>query len=101
MARGRKSIMQFNTNRSEHMDGVATRANNMGIYTVESLMDGIYYFFDDEECVVATWSGNVRMKIETAEMMAKELSAIIRDVRGNDRTPMSSKDIGKMLESER
>lgn len=98
MKRGRKSRLQFGLNNADHMDMVATRANNMGIYTVESLMSGIYYFFEDDECVVAGTNGHVKMTIETAEKLAEELAAIITDVRENDRTPMSSKAIGQMLE---
>ena len=98
MGRGRKSKLQFGIDHADHIDGIATRANNMGIYTVESLIDGIYYFFEDDECVIAGTNGHMKMKIDTAEQMAQELTDIINDVRESDRTPMSSKAIGKMLE---
>jgi hypothetical protein len=100
MKRGRKSKIKFGVERANHIAEKATRANNMGIYTVESLVDGICYFFESGECVVAGGNGYVRMSIDTAKQVAEELSAIIEDVAHNDRKPMSSRAIGKMLEGD-
>lgn len=100
MKRGRRSKLQFGLSH-EHIDTMATRANNMGIYTVESLVNGIYYFFEEDSCVIASKNGHMMMSIETAEQLAKELAEIIDDVREDrreHRKPMSSRSIGKMLE---
>ena len=100
MKRGRKSKLEFHEYRESHndIDTKATRANNLGMYTVESLTSGIYYFFDDEKCVIAGTSGFVMMSRETAKQIADEFADIVREVNENHRTPMSSKAIGKMLE---
>lgn len=100
MKRGRKSKLQFGLHH-DHIDMMATRANNMGIYTVESLVNGIYYFFEDDSCVIASTNGHMMMSMDTAEQLVQELAEIIKDVRQDkreSRTPMSSKAIGKMLE---
>lgn len=98
MKRGRKSRLQFSETNADHLDNMATKANNMGVYVVESLMNGVYYFFEEGECVIASSSGHMKMDIDTAEKLAQELADIVCDVRESDRTPMSSKAIGRMLE---
>lgn len=100
MARGRKSKIKFGLNHP-HIGEMATRANNTGAYTVESLESGIYYFCEGDEIMVATTNGHLRMKLDVAELVANEIHGIASDYRQFEgRTPMSSRRISKMLESE-
>lgn len=83
------------------VDILATRANNMGIYTVESMVGGTQFFFEDDHVVISTKYGYIHMTIERAETIAEELLEIIpmvRQDRREGRKPMDSRSIGKMLE---
>lgn len=99
MKQGRPPIATFGVHNKE-IDTLATRATNKGIYTVDSMNNGICYFFEDGIVVIATSGGYVKMNIETAECMAEELKEIIKDVKQDareGRTPMNAKAISKML----
>ena len=99
MKQGRPPIATFGVHHKE-IDFLATKATNIGIYTVDSLNNGICYFFENNEVVIATSGGFVKMNIETAETMADELKEIIQDVKKDareGRTPMNAKAISKML----
>ena len=102
MSRGRPPKLAFGPG-DDHIADKATRAANVGIYTVESLSDGIYYFFENDYVTIATKRGSVKMKLSTADTIVNELSDIIRDVRQNrkdGRKPMDARSIGRMLESD-
>ena len=98
--RGRKTVATFG-NTNKHMAETATIATSKGIYVVESLLNGLYYFLDGDECVVATSAGYMRIELETAKTIAKELTGIVDDykaVRRSGRKPVSERAISKMLE---
>lgn len=98
--RGRKPIIQF-ANEDKHIAEIATLATNMGIYTVESLKGGIYYFCEDDKIVIATSRGYMKTDISTAEILAEELNGIIYDFRTymrEGRKLMDTRSISKMLE---
>ena len=100
MKPGRKPLIAFGTG-EEHIVNKATHAGNIGIYTVESLLNGIYYFFEGDKVVIGTHSGYMLTTLDTAETMANELIDIIQDVRQNQRDrryPMNEVEISKMLE---
>ena len=64
-------------------------------------LHGLYYFLDDGQVVIATSGGHMRIDMETAELISSELAGIIHDFmvdQREHRTPMSSREIGKMLE---
>ena len=84
-----------------NIDDVATRAGNMGIYTVESMVGGTTMFFEDDKVVISTQWGYLFTSIDRAEMLAKELTELIpmiRQSKRDGRRPMDSRAIGKMLE---
>lgn len=86
-----------------NIEEIATRATNQGIYTVDSEVRTVHYFFEDNYMVLGTPNGHVRMTLDRAEAIAKELTEIIpmiRDDMRNGRRPMDSRSIGKMLESD-
>ena len=100
MSRGRKPIAVFGYE-NKHIDYTARVATNKGIYVVESLRNGLYYFLDDGEVVIATSAGHMRIDIQTAELIADELAGIIRDYKVDQREKrmqMGSRDISRMLE---
>jgi len=83
------------------IDSMATRATNMGIYTVESMVGNTTLFFEDEKLVIGTPFGFISMSTDKAETLAKEILELIPMVkqdRREGRTPMDSRSIGKMLE---
>ena len=102
MARGKRPIIDFRDSEYRIAD-MATVANNMGIKTVESLKSGIYYFFEDDEVVIATKRGSAKMKLSTAEMIVAELTDMINEYRADQRAglkPMDSRKIQKMLQED-
>ena len=48
MGRGRKTPIEIGIS-TRHIAELATSATSMGIYTVESLKGGIYYFLEDDD----------------------------------------------------
>lgn len=102
MAGGRPKTLTFGCH-DIHLAEKATSAQNMGIKTVESLNESICYFFDGDEMAIASCTGFVRMKMSTAETIAKELPDMIEDVKNDQREgrkPMDSRSIGKMLQKD-
>lgn len=85
------------------IDEIATRATNQGIYTVDSEIKTVHYFLEDGYMVIGTPNGHLRLSIDRAEAIAWELIDIIpeyrKDIREGRRL-MTSKEIGKMLESD-
>lgn len=103
MKRGRRPLISFGTG-EQNIINKATHAGNIGIYTVESILNGIYYFFEDDHVVLATHTGYLMTTIDTVETMANELLDLISDVKQNqrdDRHPMNEIEISKMLEVRR
>lgn len=100
MTRGRKPIAVFGYE-NKHIDYTARVATNKGIYVVESLRNGLYYFLDGDQVVIATSAGHMRINLETAELIAGELCGIIADYKESkreNRVQMDSRAISKMLE---
>lgn len=84
-----------------NIDTMATRATNMGIFTVESMVGNTTMFFEDDKLVIGTPFGFMAMSTDKAETLAKEILELIpmyRQDRREGRTPMDSRSIGKMLE---
>jgi len=95
-------LIDFRKNNYQ-IDAIATAANNMGIKTVESLRSGIYYFFEDDEVVIATVRGSAKMKLATAEIIVAELTDMINEFRADQKAglkPMDSRKIQKMLQED-
>lgn len=100
MTKGRKPPIEIGIS-TRHIAETATSATSMGIYTVESLKGGIYYFLEDDNIVLATSKGHVKADIKTMELITEEIPEIISDYkqgRREDRRPMNSRAISKMLE---
>lgn len=87
----------------KNMDGIATRATNQGIYTVDSEIKTVHYFFEDGNMVLGTPNGHMRLSMDMAETIASELVEIIPEVRAHTRSGrrlMDSRSIRKMLEGD-
>lgn len=56
------------------------KAENHGVYAVESLMNGVAYVYKDDEFAIATCKGHVRMNKKDAVKMAKEIIDIFSDI---------------------
>ena len=98
--RGRKPIAVFGYE-NKHIDYTARVATNKGIYVVESLRNGLYYFLDEGQVVIATSGGHMRVDMDVAELIASELAGIIADYKNDQRehrVQMDSRAISKMLE---
>ena len=72
-------IKEFPRKRS--MESVALKAEDLDVYTVQSLKEGIYYFCADEAVVISTQNGFIWMNEKTAEIVAEELTEILKDVK--------------------
>lgn len=88
-------------NKPKNIEELATRATNQGIYTVDSEVRTVHYFFEDGVMVLGTPNGHLKLSMDRAERIAKELVEIIPEVRqhtDSGRRIMDSRSIGKMLE---
>ena len=100
MTRGRKPAAVFGYE-NKHIDYTARVATNKGMYVVESLKNGLYYFLDEGQVVIATSAGHMRVDMDVAELIASELGGIIADYKNDQRehrVQMDSRAISKMLE---
>lgn len=68
--------------KDRNMDGLATKADAMGVYTVESLVKGVCFFLDREDIVISSGGGFFRMSQMDAMKICKEAVEIIKDYRG-------------------
>ena len=97
--RGKKPAATFGKCK-RHVAENATIATNHGVYVVESLRVGLYYFLEDDQVVIATSEGFMKMELDVAETMAAEFGGIISDykqTKRDGREPMGSRAIGNML----
>lgn len=86
-----------------NIEEVATRATNSGVYTVDSEVRTVHYFFEDGVMVLGTPNGHLKLSMDRAEKIAKELVEIIPEVRQHTKSGrkiMDSRSIGKMLEGD-
>lgn len=86
-----------------NIDEIATRATNQGVYTVDSEVRTVHYFFEKGVMTLGTPNGDLQLSIDKAERIAKELVEIIPEVRqhtDSGRTIMDARAIGKMLEGD-
>ena len=100
MRGGRKPVASF-CRKDLHINEMATTATNMGAYTVESLVNGLCYFIDDNTVVFGTHTGFMKVNMSTAKTMAKELPQILADYtanRHNGLEQMSTREIQRMLD---
>ena len=56
------------------------KAENSGVYAVESLVAGVAYVCADDEFAIATSNGHIRMPREDAMSIAKEIVGICNDI---------------------
>ena len=56
------------------------KAENIGVYAVESLVSGVAYLCADDEFAIATSNGHIRMPREDARSMAQEIVGICNDL---------------------
>lgn len=63
------------------IDKVCHKAENMGIYNVESEKRGVAYMYDSGEIAIVTSRGHVMMSFETAETLVEELFGLIKDIK--------------------
>ena len=99
----RKNLEIIQYTKDKNVACMATKASNDGMYTVDSMVGTLHYFFDDKYVTLATPNGYIRLTIERAETIAEELAEIIPMVRDdikNNRRPMDARSIGKMLEKD-
>lgn len=86
-----------------NIEEIATRATNNGIYTVDSEVRTVHYFFEEGVMILGTPNGHLRLSIDKAERIAEELVEIIPEVRQHTKSGrkiMDSRSIGKMLEGD-
>ena len=56
------------------------KAENSGVYAVESLVAGVAYVCADDEFAIATCNGHIRMPREDARSIAQEIVGICNDL---------------------
>ena len=56
------------------------KAENSGVYAVESLVAGVAHVCDDDEFAIATSNGHIRMPREDARSIAQEIVGICNDL---------------------
>ena len=84
-----------------NIEEIATRATNQGVYTVDSEVRTVHFFFENGVLTLGTPNGDLKLSMDKAERIAKELVEIIPEVRqhtNSGRKIMDSRSIGKMLE---
>lgn len=99
----KKNIEIIQYQKEKNVDCMATRANNIGVYTVDSLIGTLHYFFEGNEVVLATPNGYIKTTLDRAETIGKELVELIPEIRHGQkegRKPMDARAIGKMLGSD-
>ena len=99
----KKNIVIREYPKEKNVEQMAARASNVGVYTVDSLIKTVHYFFEGDELVLATPNGYIMTSVDKAETICEELAEIIPMVRENEREgrkPMDSRAIGKMLGSD-
>ena len=74
--RGRVSITQEELNLITFLK----KAENSGVYAVESLVAGVAYVCADDEFAIATSDGRIRMPREDAKSIAQEIVGICNDL---------------------
>ena len=60
------------------------KAENSGVYAVESLVAGVAYVCADDEFAIATSNGHIRMPREDARSTAQEIAGISTDLAFNN-----------------
>lgn len=65
--------------RAIKMVSLLKKAENNGLYVVESELCGIHYICDDECIAIATGSGYIKIKFKDAIALAEEMTAIAED----------------------
>ena len=71
--------------KEKNVEQMAARASNVGVYTVDSLIKTVHYFFEGDELVLATPNGYIMTSVDKAETICEELAEIIPMVRENER----------------
>lgn len=78
----RSNIKQVRINEQrKNLNAFLESASYHKAYAVESDIKGLAYVTKDNEFGIVTCSGNVRMSIENALKMCKEITGIIEDVK--------------------
>ena len=77
--RGKKARVKI-TQEEHNLISFLKRAENSGIYAVESLVAGVAYVCADDEFAIATSNGHIRMPREDARSIAKEIVGICNDL---------------------
>ena len=99
----KKNIQIKEYEKEKNVEIMATKATNEGVYTVDSLIATLHYFFEGNEVVLATPHGYIRTDLDRAETIGKELVELVPEIREDRRVgrkPMDARSIGKMLESD-
>ena len=80
MAKG-KAIKVIGYDEKHPLDKICEKAENMGIYNVESEKRGVAYMYALDEIAIVTARGRVEMSVETAETLIEELKGLIEDIK--------------------
>lgn len=67
--------------RKKPVDVQCRRAEDYGIYNVESEKRGVAYMYADDEIAIVTSRGYLRMSVETAACLCEELTGLIEDIK--------------------
>lgn len=98
-----KSRVTIKTYKPMDIDRIATKATSDGIYTVESMLYGIRYFFEEDEVVIANTRGCMSLSMDNAKVLADELRDLLEDVksiRREGRKILGSREINEMLKED-
>ena len=77
--RGKKARVKI-TQEEHNLISFLKRAENSGIYAVESLVSGVAYLCADDEFAITTSNGHIRMTKEDAKSIAQEIVGICNDI---------------------
>ena len=80
MYKGRAITIQ-GFDRKRPLDKLCDKAENNGIYSMESERGGVAYMYEDDEIAIVTSRGCVRMSVETAGLLVEELSGLLEDIK--------------------
>lgn len=80
MTKGR-AVTVVGYDKKKPIDKVCEKAENMGIYNVESEKRGVAYMYEDDEIAIVTSRGHMLMSVDTARVVAEELIGLIEDIK--------------------
>lgn len=80
--------------RIENLENFGARAENLGIYAVDSDVGGVMFLAKDDEFGIATHDGIIRFKRKDLDTILEEIKLIENDLRYRDQCDLELMGVG-------